>query len=83
MLAPGGHLVMNFPSPRARRVLEFLAFKLHVISEREIRDHKRYWDKGSFEDFIRRSEAPLKIIVHRTFQLGMNNWVLLRKDIGK
>jgi 2-polyprenyl-3-methyl-5-hydroxy-6-metoxy-1,4-benzoquinol methylase len=44
-LAPGGRLLLTTPSIYSQPVLEFLAYKLHIISEEEIRDHKEYYDK--------------------------------------
>jgi len=44
-LAPGGCLLLTTPSIRSQPVLELLAYKLHIISEPEIRDHKEYYDK--------------------------------------
>jgi 2-polyprenyl-3-methyl-5-hydroxy-6-metoxy-1,4-benzoquinol methylase len=43
LLAPGGVLVLNVPTWRAKRVLEFVAFRLG-IAEEEMNDHKRYFD---------------------------------------
>ncbi|MBP6256774.1 hypothetical protein KA405_03490 [Patescibacteria group bacterium] len=36
---------MTTPSVWSQPVLELLAYRLHVISEEEIRDHKEYFDK--------------------------------------
>lgn len=45
MLNEGGLLVITTPSIWSQPVLEFLAYKIHLIEEVEIRDHKRYYDK--------------------------------------
>ena len=43
-LRPGGTLVLTTPTPAAKPVLEFLAFRLGVISQQEIADHRHYWN---------------------------------------
>jgi len=40
ILKSKGRLVLIVPSKIAKPVLQFLAYRLHVISEREMRDHK-------------------------------------------
>jgi len=54
ILAPGGQVLITTPTPAAKPVLEFLAFKLHVISEPEIADHRHYY-----------SEADLQVLAAR------------------
>lgn len=43
LLAPGGVLLLDVPSWRAKPILEFVAFRLGIASE-EMDDHKRYFD---------------------------------------
>ena len=69
-LRPGGHLVLTTPTPRSKPVLEFLAFRLHVISEFEIRDHRRYYDGPELHDLLTR--AGFDRVEHATFQFGLN-----------
>ena len=69
-LRPGGRLVLTTPSPRARPVLEFLAYRLRVISADEIRDHRHYYTHG---ELLRLAEdAGFKNASVKSFQLGMN-----------
>lgn len=77
VLRPGGQLVMTVPSKAAKPVLEFLAYRLHVVSEAEIRDHKRYYDRRSLAEAL--EGTGLRLDRHRYFQLGMNNFVLATK----
>jgi hypothetical protein len=37
---------MTIPSVYSKPVLEFLAYKLKIISKDEILDHKQYYDKS-------------------------------------
>jgi len=62
------------PSKAARPVLEFLAYRLGVVSEAEIRDHKQYYDRRSLIALLR--DSGLAIERHRYFQLGMNNFLV-------
>jgi SAM-dependent methyltransferase len=43
LLAPGGVLVITVPSWQAKRLLEFSAFRLGILSTEEMDDHKRYF----------------------------------------
>ncbi|MDP2670514.1 MAG: methyltransferase domain-containing protein [bacterium] len=54
-LAPGGSLVLTTPSIWSQPVLELLAYRLHIISEEEIRDHKDYYDKAKLLDYFQQA----------------------------
>lgn len=79
VLVPGGKLILTVPSVWAQPILEFLAYRLKIVSEDEIRDHKRYYNrqklyqilikKGGFSDFN-----------HQYFQLRMNNFCTVNKQ---
>lgn len=78
LLVPNGILLLTAPSHAAKPVLEFLSYKLHIIDEREIRDHKRYYNKRDFIEFL--AQVPkLKLIQHNYFQCGMNNFLKVQK----
>ena len=47
VLTPSGKLVLTVPSKAAKPILEFLAFRLGIISRAEIADHKTYYDRRS------------------------------------
>ena len=44
ILAPGGVCLLNVPSWRGKRFLEFSAFRLGLSPSREMDDHKMYYD---------------------------------------
>ena len=44
LTAPGGVLLVNVPTWRGKRALEFAAFRLGVSPAEEMNDHKRYYD---------------------------------------
>ena len=72
ILVPGGELVLTAPSKAAQPVLEFLAFRLGVVSREEIADHKAYYDRASLGVLLAAAEFTFK--EHRYFQFGMNNF---------
>lgn len=78
VLRPGGITLLTVPSHLAKPILEFLAYRLGVVSEAEIRDHKRYYNKADIKALVEKTQN-LKLEKHRYFQLGLNNFVLLRK----
>lgn len=78
ILVPYGILLLTAPSHAAKPVLEFLSYRLHLIDEREIRDHKRYYNKSDFMQSL--AQVPhLTLLEHRYFQCGMNNFVKVQK----
>jgi ubiquinone/menaquinone biosynthesis C-methylase UbiE len=68
----GGILVGTVPSKAAKPVLEFLSYKLRIVNEAEIRDHKRYFDRRSLLEIF--ADAGFVEVRHRYFQCGMNNF---------
>jgi 2-polyprenyl-3-methyl-5-hydroxy-6-metoxy-1,4-benzoquinol methylase len=77
VLKPGGRTVITVPSKASKFVLEFLAYRLRVVSEAEIRDHKQYYDRRDLVDLF--SSTGFHIERHEYFQLGMNNFFVARK----
>lgn len=69
-----GKLVLTVPTPRGKPVLEFLAFKVGVVSPDEIRDHKVYYDKGLLATVL--GTNGFKLVEYKTFQLGMNSFAV-------
>lgn len=49
VLRPNSGLVITVPSKYAKPVLEFLAFRVGVVSRDEILDHKNYFNKEDLE----------------------------------
>jgi ubiquinone/menaquinone biosynthesis C-methylase UbiE len=73
---PGSVLVGTVPSRTAKPVLEFLSYRLGIVNEAEIRDHKRYFNKGDLLEIF--ADAGFQEIRHRYFQFGMNNFFEVR-----
>jgi ubiquinone/menaquinone biosynthesis C-methylase UbiE len=78
VLKPGGKLVLTVPSVWAQPVLEFLSYRLKIVDEREIRDHKRYYTRARLEAVLIQ-DIQFRNFYHRYFQLGMNNFCAVLK----
>lgn len=79
VLRPDGVLVLTTPTPRSKPVLEFLAYRLRVISAHEIRDHRRYYDRPALVTSL--TAAGFDRIEHTPFQLGLNQRVVARRPV--
>lgn len=79
-LKSGGTLLLTTPSPRGKPVLEFLAYRLKIIDRREIEDHRQYFDSPMLETALQHAGFAPPAIDAQTFQLGMNNIVVARKQ---
>jgi SAM-dependent methyltransferase len=78
ILRPGGVAILTTPSRASKPVLEFLAYRLHVIDAAEIRDHKHYYSAAELRTLFEAAGfAPG--VSHRSFALGMNQLVVGRK----
>jgi hypothetical protein len=63
---------------RISKVLPILSYKLGIVNEAEIRDHKQYFNKkGLIEIF---SKAGFKKIEHKYFQFWMNNFFVAEAE---
>jgi ubiquinone/menaquinone biosynthesis C-methylase UbiE len=78
VLVPGGKLVLTVPSVWAQPVLEFLSYKLKIVNEDEIRDHKRYYNRQKLKKVLIH-QAGFQDFYHRYFQLWMNNFCTVIK----
>jgi ubiquinone/menaquinone biosynthesis C-methylase UbiE len=70
VLKAGGLLLMTNPTPRAKPVLEFLSYKLGIVSKDQIIDHKQYIGRREMETML--AAAKFTNVRCRTFQFGMN-----------
>jgi ubiquinone/menaquinone biosynthesis C-methylase UbiE len=80
VLKPGGQLLLTVPSVWAQPVLEFLSYKLKIVDESEIRDHKRYYDRRKLHRSLV-AGAGFGAFQHNYFQCFMNNFCTVRKPI--
>lgn len=77
VLKPGGILLMTVPTWANKPVLEFLAYKLKIVSSEGVRDHKTYFWKKDLVPLL--EKAGFKNIKHKYFQIIFNNFVHARK----
>lgn len=75
ILKNDGKIILTTPTPRSRRFLEFLAFRLKIISGREIKDHKKYYDKKEINKLSKK--CNLKLIGYDLFQFGLNSCAII------
>jgi SAM-dependent methyltransferase len=80
LLRPGGAILLTVPSWRAKPVLEFLAFRLGIVSADEIRDHKRYFNREDLFELFGEVDS-LSIKRHQYFQFGFNNQLVAIKKV--
>lgn len=74
---PDAVIFGTVPTPLAKPVLEFLSYKLGIVDESQIRDHKIYYDRERLTAVVAR--GGWKLSRYRRFQLGMNSWFTLTK----
>ena len=71
-LKNGGCIIGTVPTPLGKPVLEFLSYKLKLIDETQIRDHKIYYNQFAISQQFRL--AGLELREYCTFQFGMNSF---------
>jgi SAM-dependent methyltransferase len=78
LLAPGGVALVNVPSWRGKRFLEFAAFRLGVSPREEMEDHKAYYDpRDLWPLLIRAGFRPSDVRCYR-HKLGLNTFAVCR-----
>lgn len=79
-LNEGWVLLLTTPSIWSQPILEFLAYKVGIISEEEIRDHKEYFDRKRLHEYCTKAWFVLENVHHEYFELGMNNLIVATKS---
>jgi ubiquinone/menaquinone biosynthesis C-methylase UbiE len=70
-----GRCIITTPSPSGRPLLEFLAYRVKIISEKDIRDHKNYFDKRQ----LLRMFGRFRKVSIKLFMFGLNTFVVAYK----
>lgn len=78
VLVPQGKLILTVPSVWSQPVLEFLAYRLKIVSEAEIRDHKRYYKHETLRK-VMVDFSGFQEFHHQYFQFWMNNFCTVTK----
>lgn len=76
--APGGICLVNVPSWRGKRYLEFSAFRLGLSPAEEIRDHKTYYDPAELVAVLVEGGFRQDEIECRRHKLGLNTFAACR-----
>ena len=78
--APGSLALVNVPSWRGKRFLEFSAFRLGLSPAEEMDDHKTYYDPRDLWPLLVRSGFVPHGIRCFTYKFGMNTFAVCRVD---
>ena len=81
LLKNDGKIVMTTPTPLAKPILEFIAYKLHIINEAEIREHVHYYTREDIESLVKELNDffPVRLETYEKFELGVNSLIVLQK----
>jgi SAM-dependent methyltransferase len=78
--APGGLVLINVPSWRGKRYLEFSAFRLGLSPADEMDDHKAYYDPKDLWPLLVRAGFRPSGIRCFTHKLGLNTFAVCRTE---
>lgn len=81
--ADGGVVLVNVPTWRGKRALEFAAFRLGVSPAEEMDDHKRYYDPRDLWPLLVEAGFRPSDIRCRTHKLGLNTFAVCRMPPGE
>ena len=71
-----GKLILTTPTPASKPLLEFLAFKMHIISIPEVSDHKKYYDKQDIYELAKKS--GFEVEVYKKFMFSLNSFCVMK-----
>lgn len=77
IIKPGGLAFITTPAPLAKPILEFLAFRLKLIDEQEIIDHKRYFSRKFLKSVL--LQIGYKKIITKKLAFGFNTLFICKK----
>ena len=77
ILKDDGRVLLTTPTPASKPLLEFLAFKLRIISAPEIADHKHYYSQADIQAVA--AGQGFGCSAYHTFQFGLNCFAALNK----
>lgn len=77
VLKPEAFLVMTTPTPAAKPILEFLAFRLHIINEEEILEHCHYYNRKDVETLAQ--NLKMTLTRYALFEFGLNSLMVFKK----
>ena len=80
VLRPGGVVLVNVPTWRGKKYLEFSAFRLGLSPAAEMDDHKAYYDPKDLWPLIVQSGFAPHAIKVRKHKFGLNCYAIARVD---
>jgi SAM-dependent methyltransferase len=80
MLKPSGVLLINVPTWRGKRFLEFSAFRLGLSPRLEMDDHKMYYDKRDLWPLLVRAGFKPSQIKLRCHKFRLNLFAVARRE---
>jgi 2-polyprenyl-3-methyl-5-hydroxy-6-metoxy-1,4-benzoquinol methylase len=80
IVRPAGTCLFNVPSWRAKRFLEYAAFRLAVTPKEEIDDHKTYYDVKDFWPILVRAGFRPSNIQCFSHKFGLNTFAACRSS---
>ncbi len=75
ILKRGGIILLTTPSPAAKKILEFLSFKLSLVSAELLKTHKKYFDKEELVKIFTMAGFRKEKIVIGKFEFGYNSFI--------
>jgi len=72
ILKEGGKALITTPSAKGRWLLEFLSFRLGIVSPEQIKDHKHYFNKKEIFDLFVEAGFDRQKISLKEFEFGYN-----------
>ncbi len=85
ILKSGGRIIMTTPTRISKPILEFLSYRLHLIDEEEIREHKHYFNRADVVSLVSSvndrfgAEGKMKLESYSLFELGLNSLIIIGK----
>lgn len=76
ILKKGGLLLMTTPTPPSKPILEFCCYT-NIFKNKDALDHKIYYSKKMLIHALKK--AGFKIVKHKYFQFGLNQYVVAQK----
>ena len=78
ILRKGGIIFITTPTPRGKRLLEFLSYKTCLIDPSHILEHRHYFSKQELLAIFRK--LHFSVIRYKSFQFGHNQYIVGRKS---
>lgn len=73
ILRGGGIFVLTTPTKRAQPILEFMAYKLHIINSDEISEHKHYYSETEIKKLFKNCGLTNHKVNYSSFCFGLNS----------